>query len=115
MPAFRTAVDRLINQVAHWEQSRWWARPAGGPGRVPPAAAGSVPATRADLVYALVQRLADLGADAEGRPRRSVPRSTDLALPDQLRVMADDLIAASPGDEILARAAKEVEALRNAI
>jgi hypothetical protein len=66
-------------------------------------------------VYALVQRLADRGADAERRPRRSVPRSTDLALPDQLRVMADDLIAAEPSDDTLKLAADDVEAVRRAL
>jgi hypothetical protein len=32
-------------------------------------------------LYALVQRLADLGADAEGRRRRRVPRLSDLSCP----------------------------------
>ena len=73
---FSTAVDRLLNQVGHWEQPRW-------------SADG-----RADRVFALVQRLADRAADAEGRARRPVPRAGDLLLPDQLRVMRDDLLAA---------------------
>jgi hypothetical protein len=107
--AFATSVDRLINQVAHWEQGRWWSRPD------PRHPAGSVPPTRADLAYGLVQRLADLGADAEGRPRRPVPRHGDLALPDQLRVMADDLLAADPSEDLLKLATDDVEALRNAI
>jgi hypothetical protein len=94
---FRTAVDRLLNQVGHWEQSRW-------------AAAG-----RADVVYALVQRLADLGADAEHRPRRPVPRLSDLLLPDQLRVMADDLLAADPPAEMLATAVAETDTARRSI
>ena len=46
-------------------------------------------------MYALVQRLADLGADAEHRPPRPVPWVGELVLPDQLRVMADDLLAAT--------------------
>ena len=42
---------------------------------------------------ALVQLLADLGADAEARPRRTVPLPEhDLVLPDQLAVMAADLL-----------------------
>lgn len=106
MTGFATSIDRLLNRVGHWEQSRWWSR-AGGRGSAAP--------TRADLVYALVQRLADRGADAEGRPRRPVPRPTDLALPDQLRVMADDLVAAAPGDEVLKIAEEDVEAVRRAI
>ena len=109
MTAFATSVDRLINQVAHWEQGRWWSRPAGE------IAAGSVPPTRADLAYGLVQRLADLGADAEGRPHRPVPRLNDLVLADQLRVMADDLLAAGPTDALLKLAADDVEAFRRTI
>lgn len=51
--------------------------------------------SRADLVYGLVQRLADRAADAERRERRAVPRLDDVVLPDQLRVMRDDLLAAT--------------------
>ena len=109
MTAFATAVDRLINQVGHWEQGRWWARVPETP------AAGPVPPTTADLAYGLVQRLADLGADAEGRPRRPVPRHHDLVLPDQLRVMADDLLAADPAEDLLDRATEAVETLRAAL
>jgi hypothetical protein len=44
-------------------------------------------------MHALVQRLADLGADAEGGPRRTVPPPEhDLVLPDQLAVVANDLL-----------------------
>jgi len=107
--AFATSVDRLINQVAHWEQGRWWVRPGSG------LAAESVPPTRADLTYGLVQRLADLGADAERRPHRPVPRLSDLVLPDQLRVMADDLVAAEPGEDLLKVAAADVEAVRHSL
>ena len=75
---FRSAVTRLVHRVSHWTPPRW-------------AASG-----RADVVHGLVQRLADLAADAEGEPRRAVPRlESDLALPDQLRVVAADLLAAS--------------------
>jgi hypothetical protein len=91
---FATSLERLLNQVRHWEQSRW--------------SAGK----RADRTYALVQHLADLGADAEQRPRRPVPREPDMILPDQLRVMADDLLAATPGPSVLAEAATAVDALR---
>ena len=92
MTDFATAIDRLLNQVRHWEQPRW----RNG---------------KADQTYALVQHLADLAADAESRPRRPVPREPDLILPDQLRVMADDLIATAPA-EVLAEAAEAVEILR---
>ena len=102
---FATVVDRLLNQVGHWEQSRWWTHTPAAAGSSAPAR--SVPPTKGDLLYVLVQRLADLGADAEHRPRRPVPRLNDLALPDQLRVMADDLLAAAPPDPTLKLAAEE--------
>ena len=97
---FRTSVDRLLNRVGHWEQSRWWARIGDG--------------TRGDAMFALVQRLADLGADAERRPRRPVPRAGDLVLPDQLRVMADDLAAVADAER-LERATADVEEFRHTL
>ncbi len=94
-------VELLVRQVGHWQQPRWSAV----------ASAGNV--SRADLVHRLVQEIANLAADAEGEPRRTVPRlDNDLALPDQLRVVAADLLAADPPDEVLARAATEVAATR---
>ncbi|MFF0150447.1 hypothetical protein [Micromonospora sp. NPDC005203] len=98
------AVRLLVGQVGHWQQPRWAAV----------ATTGNVP--RADLVHRLVQEIANLAADAEGTPRRSVPRlDNDLALPDQLRVVTADLRAAEAGDEVLARAAAEVTATRSAL
>ncbi len=108
MEAFAAVIDRLLNQVGHWEQGRWWSRPSS------PASTEVAP-TRGDLVYALVQRLADHGADAEGRPRRPVPREHDLVLADQLRVLADDLLAASGPTAVLRAATDDVEAVRRAI
>ena len=99
MTDFATSVDRLHNQVRHWEQGRWWSRTHG------------VTATRGDLMYALIQRLADLGADAEHRPRRPVPREHDMVLPDQLRVLADDLVAAGSA-ALLAEATRAVDEVR---
>jgi hypothetical protein len=65
-------------------------------------------------VHALVQRLADLGAQVEGRRARPVPRlDNDLALPDQVRVLVADIRrAAAPVDAL--RAAAPVDALRAA-
>jgi len=100
---FETAVQRLITQVGHWEAARWHA----------PASAGG--GIRAEAVRALVQRLADHGADAEQRRRRPVPRLADTVLPDQLRVMADDLIAANPPNDLLTRAAEEISEVRGAL
>jgi hypothetical protein len=93
---FRTSVDRLLTRIGHWDQGRW-------------AANG-----RADAVYALVQRLADRAADAEGRDRRPVPRESDLILPDQLRVMADDLLAAAE-EPALEQATDDVDAVRHTL
>jgi hypothetical protein len=92
---FATSVERLHNHVRHWEQPRW--------------------KNKADQMYALVQHLADLGADAEGQPRRPVPREHDMILPDQLRVVADDLLAAEPAEPALAEATASVDALRHAL
>ncbi|MEV4467883.1 hypothetical protein AB0J51_30195 [Micromonospora echinofusca] len=98
------AVELLVRQVGHWEQPRWAAVAAGG----------NVP--RAGLVHRLVQEIANLAADAEGGRRRVVPRlDNDLALPDQLRVVAADLVAAAPPPEVLARAAAEVTATRDTL
>jgi hypothetical protein len=89
------AKDRLVGQVAHWQPGRWSAN------------------ERANRVYALVQRLADRAADAESRPHRRVPRLGDLVLPDQLKVVVDDLVAA-PGAEHGA-AADDVDGIRRAL
>ncbi|HEX2771996.1 MAG TPA: hypothetical protein VHN18_06145 [Micromonosporaceae bacterium] len=98
------AVDLLLGQVGHWTTARWAA----------PSADGDTP--RRDLVHRLVQQIADLDADAEGQPRRGVPRlDNDLALPDQLRVVTADLIAAGPPDEVLAAAADRVRTTRIAL
>ncbi|MEW2144018.1 hypothetical protein AB0869_14505 [Micromonospora vinacea] len=98
------AVQLLVRQIAHWQQPRWAA--VATPGNL----------SRAHLVHRLVQEVANLAADAEGEPRRVVPRlDNDLALPDQLRVVTADLLAAGPGDEALARAAAEVTATRSAL
>ena len=100
---FRVAVQRLLARVGHWENPRWAAAGSSGAG------------TRGDLVYGLVQRLADLGADAESRPHRPVSREPDMVLPDQVRVMADDLLAAEASDDLLTEAVKEVLAVREAL
>jgi hypothetical protein len=105
--SFARSIERLLNEVGHWEQGRWWSRPS--------APGGPAPPTRGDLAYKLVQRLADHGADAEDRPHRPVPRENDLVLADQIRVLADDLLAAEASDEQLRLAIDEVEALRRTL
>ncbi|MFJ8577030.1 hypothetical protein [Micromonospora sp. NPDC093277] len=95
------AVELLVRQVGHWEQPRWSAAAEGGN------------VSRADLVHKLVQEIANLAADAEGGPRREVPRlGGDLVLPDQLRVVAADLVAAGPAESVLAEAATAVARTR---
>ena len=101
MPDLASSVDRLHTQVRHWEQPRWST----------PTPSGK----KADLLYALVQLLADLAADAEHRPRRPVPREHDMILPDQLRVMSDDLLAADAPPAVLAEATTAVDDLRYTI
>jgi hypothetical protein len=91
-------VDLLVRQVAHWENPRW----AAGDGR------------RATDFHQLVQYVADLGAAAERRPVRPVPRLRfDTALPDQLRVVAADLIRASADPAVLEPAVAAVRRLRD--
>ncbi len=100
MSDFATAIDRLHNQVRHWEQPRWSA-PTANPTK-----------TKADLMYGLIQQLADLSAAAEQRPHRPVPREHNMILPDQLRVTANDLLAANAPPASLAEATAAVDDLR---
>ena len=90
-----TAVDRLVGQVAHWEPARWSTTLPSGE-------------TRADRVFALVQRLADRAAAAEGEPRREVPRLGPQNLIDQVRVTAADLVLAGADPAELAAATADV-------
>jgi hypothetical protein len=94
--AVRRELELLRNAVSHWGPPRW--------------------VGRAPKVHALVQRLADLAADAEGEPRRPVPRlDNDLALPDQLRVVTADLLAARPSSAVLAKAADDIATVRRTL
>jgi len=94
------AVDQLLNQISHWTPSRW-------------AASRGV---RADQVHALAQALADAEARCTGRAVRPVPRlESDTVLPDQIRVLAADLLAAGPDPDTLATALRTVEATRTTL
>ncbi|MEU4558934.1 hypothetical protein AB0F72_11125 [Actinoplanes sp. NPDC023936] len=97
MSDLAAAIDRLLNQVRHWEERRW-SQPATTIGQ-----------TRAQLIHGLAQHLADLGAEAEKSPPRELPYLHPLVLPDQLRVLADDILTAGPPPELLTRAATAVE------
>ncbi|GGM16917.1 hypothetical protein ACFFX1_40890 [Dactylosporangium sucinum] len=94
------AVRKLVGQVAHWTPSRW-------------AASSVVPGrSRAEAFHATLQTLADATAAAEGAPSRPVPRlDNDLALPDQLRVLATDLGHHAP--EAVPAAVEALAALRH--
>lgn len=94
-------METLLPRLRRWPADSW-ALPAVGGG------------TRAAAAAAAVQRLADLGADAEGRPRRPVPGLGPAVLADQLAVVADDV--ARTGDEAaIGAAAAEVAALKAAL
>jgi hypothetical protein len=95
------AVRKLVGQVSHWTPPRW-------------AASGLSGASRADLMHDLVQWMADRAAEAEGRPPIPVPRlENDLALPDQLQVVAADLRRFAP-EVVQQAAAARVDAIRGA-
>jgi hypothetical protein len=67
--------------------------------------------TRAEVMHALIQRLADLCARLEGRPPQPVPRlDNDLSLPDQLTVMVADLALVGASDDQLEAAIADIEA-----
>src|SRR5438046_1891543 len=102
--ALRSAVDRFVRRTARWSPARW-ALPGTDVG------SRSDVASRTEVVAELVQRLADLAADAEGVRHRSVPRSGGpTALPDKLRVIAADL--SRSGDSV--RIAEATEYVENA-
>jgi hypothetical protein len=111
----------LLPRLRRWTQDNW-SLPAvaatgvagtGGLATGAPAAGGSG-LSRGDIAAATVQRLADLGADAESRPRQPVPRLADVTLADQLAVMVEDILRTA--DPYASRAAAaELAALRTAL
>jgi hypothetical protein len=78
-----------------------------------------------DRAHDVLQRLADLAADGESRPRREVPRLAPHALGDQALVLGHDVLRAAravgeAGDDdrattLLAEAAVLLEGLRRAL
>ena len=96
----------LLPRLRRWDSASWSVRAAALP--------GAVRRTRAEVAAAVLQRLADAGADAEGQPRRPVPQLADVNLADQLTVMVDDILRT--GDPAALRtAATELAALRAAL
>jgi hypothetical protein len=72
---------------------------------------GVTPASR---THRCAQRLADLAADAAGRPRRPVPVLAAHGVADQLTVTAHDVLA-DGDDAAVAAAAAALTALRRAL
>ncbi|MGW0432993.1 hypothetical protein ACWDV4_10670 [Micromonospora sp. NPDC003197] len=94
------SLDLLVRRVGHWEGTRWAGEAASGLG------------SRADVMYRLVQRIADFAADVEDQPRRQVPRLENSgALVDQLRVVVNDLIASGAPTSVLSAAAADIAAV----
>lgn len=84
----RKEISSLVSRLRLWTPARW-------------AATCDPWGTRADLGRHLAQSWADLGADREGQPRRTLPALVpDLLVVDQLAVTGDDLIRTVP-DEAL--------------
>ncbi len=90
----------LLPRLRRWDAASW---------SVP--VAGRV---RADVAAEAVQRLADAGADAEGRPHRLVPRLADVNLADQLAVVVGDVLRTGE-PAALRTAGTELAALRAAL
>ena len=79
----------LVERLRLWAPARW-------------SAAAPALGTRGDVVHHLAQALADAAARAEGQPLRALPRlDSDLGLPDQLAVTADDLVRAGAAADVL--------------
>jgi hypothetical protein len=95
----------LLPRLRRWDSAGW---------SVPAVLPGGTRRTRAEVAVAVLQRLADAGADAEGQPRRTVPLLADVNLADQLTVLVDDILRT--GDPVALRAAgTELAALRAAL
>jgi len=89
---------RVINGTAGWAPARWRLKTGEETG----VGDGD---TRATVMIELIQKLADLAADAEGRPRRVVPPPDhDTGLCDQLAVMSADLLGTDPDESTRASA-----------
>lgn len=56
--------------------------------------------TRADAARAVAQHLADLAADLEGEPRRTLPVLGVQAAGDQVAVTGHDLLAAAAASDV---------------
>lgn len=68
-----------------------------------------------DATAATLQALADAAARAQGQPRRAVPRIGAHAVPDQVLVLARDLVAGTPEPGAFPTEAASRAALERAI
>ncbi len=89
----------LVYRLSSWTARSWQHESASG--------------RRTDLVVAAIQQLADIGADAEARPRRDVPSlpadppaGPGAGLTDPLAVMVGDVSAS--GDRAAAATATDI-------
>ena len=115
---FRLSMGRLTTLLSYWTPPRFSA--AASPLlQEATAGLGAVPergGTVADQLAAVVQVLADVGADTEGQPRRPVPRAAEPAgMVDQLTVLGEDVVAAGPTAEDLGHLTERLDALRAAL
>jgi hypothetical protein len=97
----RPLASNLLPRLRRWTADGWDVPAVGG-------------GTRGDAAARSVQRLADLAADVEGRPRRPVPRLAGTVLADQLAVMVDDIVRTGDPEAVRAAGA-ELLALRSAL
>jgi hypothetical protein len=81
MEELRQVTQLVVNQVSHWTPARW--------------------GSRGDTLHQVLQRIAG--------PEHVVPRLSDVALADQLRVLVADLMESTPDQ---ARLSEAIEALR---
>ncbi|EXG79969.1 hypothetical protein CryarDRAFT_1024 [Cryptosporangium arvum DSM 44712] len=119
---FRLSVGRLTTLLSYWTPPRFSAAASplvGDAVSALCATSGSAleeGVSVAERLHVVVQVLADLGADAEGQPRRAVPRMVEPGtLVDQLTVLGDDYVAADPDVEELDRVTRGLDALRAAL
>jgi hypothetical protein len=91
------AIGRVVEGTRHWSPARWL--------------------PHADTMHGLVQALADIAADVEGRAHRPVPRlPNDMSLPDQLQVVGVDLIELEPlKDNEQAKAERAIQEARSSL
>ncbi len=118
----RAELDRVLTRLATLGPARLsrpvtpTTGPLGAAPPAPPAPGGSAgptgaPLSPADLVRSLLQHLADVVADAQGRRERTVPLLADRAVADQLAVLAGDVLDLVEGaDEDAAPRGADAEA-----